>query len=80
MIPTSWQDLAMNILPLVVSSVTAYYSYKLGKAKLDRETARDHFDRLTAEIKMQDQQIMELKKALLLCDSEKQQREAEHDR
>ncbi|MGZ1201106.1 hypothetical protein ACXO4Q_02370 [Lactobacillus delbrueckii subsp. bulgaricus] len=81
-----------NVLPLVISSVTAYYSYKLGKAKLDRETAKDNFERLNAEIEKmknerdashdraqkQDQQIVELKKELLLHDSEKQQRGAEN--
>lgn len=91
MIPTSWQDLT-NVLPLVISSITAYYSYKLGKAKLDRETARDRFEFLTQKIekmeherdashdraKKQDQQIVELNKELLLRDSEKQQRGAEN--
>lgn len=78
---------------MVVSVITAYYSYRLNKAKSDRETAKDQFDRLTDEvekikrerddyyekIKKQDQQILKLKKELLLHDSEKQQREAEHD-
>ncbi|XJZ60232.1 hypothetical protein ACIA4Q_02465 [Lactobacillus delbrueckii subsp. bulgaricus] len=82
-----------NVLPLLISSVTAYYSYKLGQAKLDRETAKDNFERLNSEIekmkheraeshdraKNQDQQIVELRKKLLFRDSDKQQREAEHD-
>ena len=90
---THWQDLAAKVLPLVVSVITAYYSYRLNKAKSDRETAKDQFDRLTDEVekmkrerdeyyektKKQDQQILKLKKELLLHDSEKQQREAEHD-
>ena len=90
---THWQDLAAKVLPLVVSVITAYYSYKLNKAKSDRETAKDQFDRLTDEVdkmkrerdeyydktKKQDQQILKLKKELLLHDSEKQQREAEND-
>lgn len=90
---THWQDLAAKVLPLVVSVITAYYSYKLNRAKSDRETAKDQFDRLTDEVekmkrerddyyektKKQDQQILKLKKELLLHDSEKQQREAEHD-
>lgn len=78
---------------MVVSVITAYYSYRLNRAKSDRETAKDQFDRLTDEvekmrherdeyyeiIKKQDQQILKLKKELLLRDSERQQREAEHD-
>ncbi len=78
---------------MVVSVITAYYSYRLNKAKSDRETAKDQFDRLNEEVekmkrerdeyyektKKQDQQILKLKKELLLHDSEKQQREAEHD-
>ncbi len=90
---THWQDLAAKVAPLVVSVITAYYSYRLNRAKSDRETAKDQFDRLTDEIekvkrerdeyyektKKQDQQILKLKKELLLHDSEKQQREAEND-
>lgn len=90
---THWQDLAAKVLPLAVSVITAYYSYKLNKAKSDRETAKDQFERLTDEVeemkrerdeyyektKKQDQQILKLKKELLLHDSDKQQREAEHD-
>ena len=90
---TYWQDFATKVAPLVVSIITAYYSYRLNKAKSDRENSRDQFDRLTDEIekmrserdeyyektKKQDQQILKLKKELLLHDSEKQQREAEHD-
>lgn len=91
--PTHWQDLATKVLPLVVSVVTAYYSYKLNKAKSDRETTRDQFDRLNGEVekmkrerdeyyektKKQDQQILKLKKDLLMQQSEARQREAEHD-
>ena len=91
---THWQDLAAKVLPLAVSVITAYYSYKLNKAKSDRETAKNQFDRLNNEvekmqrerdeyyeqIKKQDQQILELKKDLLLKQSEEKQREAEHDK
>lgn len=90
---TNWQDLATKVAPLVVSVITAYYSYRLNRAKSDRENAKDQFDRLNGEvekmkrerdeyyeiIKKQDKQILKLKKELLLHDSEKQQREAEHD-
>lgn len=90
---THWQDLSAKVLPLVVSVITAYYSYKLNRAKSDRETARDQFDRLTYEAekmrrerdeyyektKKQDQQILKLKKELLMQQSEAKQREAEHD-
>ena len=92
--PTHWQDLSAKVLPLVVSVITAYYSYKLNKAKSDRETSKDQFDRLTYEIeemkrerdeyyektKKQDQQILKLKKDLLMQQSEAKQREAEHDK
>lgn len=89
-----WQeDLATKVLPLVVSAITTYYSYKLNKAKSDRENARDQFDRLNAEVekmkrerdeyyektKKQDQQILKLKKDLLIQHSEARQREAEND-
>lgn len=91
---THWQDLSAKVLPLVVSVITAYYSYKLNKAKSDRETSKDQFDRLTYEIeemkrerdeyyektKKQDQQILKLKKDLLMQQSEAKQREAEHDK
>lgn len=91
---THWQDLSAKVLPLVVSVITAYYSYKLNKAKSDRETSKDLFDRLTYEIeemkrerdeyyektKKQDQQILKLKKDLLMQQSEAKQREAEHDK
>lgn len=91
--PTHWQDVATRVIPLAASVITAYFSYSLSKAKSDRETTKDQFDRLNGEvekmrrerdeyyerIKKQDQQILKLKKELLLRDSEKQQREAEHD-
>lgn len=91
---THWQDLSAQVLPLVVSIITAYYSYKLNKAKSDRENSKDQFDRLTYEIeemkrerdeyyektKKQDQQILKLKKDLLMQQSEAKQREAEHDK
>lgn len=91
--PTHWQDVATKVIPLVISVITAYFSYSLSKAKSDRESAKEQFDRLNSEvekmqrerdqyyeqIKKQDQQILKLKKELLLRDSEKQQREAEHD-
>lgn len=91
---THWQDLSAKVLPLVVSIITAYYSYKLNKAKSDRENSKDQFDRLTYEIeemkrerdeyyektKKQDQQILKLKKDLLMQQSEAKQREAEHDK
>lgn len=90
---THWQDLSAQVLPLVVSIITAYYSYKLNKAKSDRENSKDQFDRLTYEIeemkrerdeyyektKKQDQQILKLKKDLLMQQSEAKQREAEND-
>lgn len=91
---TNWQDLATRVAPLVVSVVTAYYSYRLNKAKSDRENAKDQFDRLTdevekirrdrdnyyEEIKRLNKENLKLRKELLLHDSEKQQREAEHDK
>lgn len=91
---THWQDLSAKVLPLVVSIITAYYSYKLNKTKSDRENSKDQFDRLTYEIeemkrerdeyyektKKQDQQILKLKKDLLMQQSEAKQREAEHDK
>lgn len=77
----------------MVSVITAYYSYKLNKAKSERETAKDQFDRLNDEaekmrrerdeyyetIKKQDQQILKLKKDLLIQQSEARQREAKND-
>lgn len=92
--PTHWQDVVTKVIPLVVSVITAYFSYSLSKTKSDRESAREQFDRLNDEaekmrrerdqyyeqIKKQDQQILKLKKELLLRDSAKQQREAEHDK
>ena len=91
--PTHWQDVATKVIPLVISVITAYFSYSLSKAKSDRESAKEQFDRLNSEvekmqrerdqyyeqIKKQDQQILKLKKELLLRDSEKQQREAKND-
>lgn len=88
-----WQDLTTKILPLAVSVITTYYSYKLNKEKSDRETARDQFERLNNEVekmkrerdeyyekaKKQDQQILKLKKDLLIQHSEARQREAEND-
>ena len=90
---TYWQDLATKVAPLVVSVITAYYSYRLNRAKSDRETAKEQFDRLTDEVekmkrerdeyyektKKQDQQILKLKKDRLMQQSEARQREAEHD-
>lgn len=78
---------------MVVSVITAYYSYRLNRAKSDRENAREQFDRLTdevekmkherdeyyEEIKRLNKENLRLRKELLLHDSEKQQREAEHD-
>lgn len=46
---TQWQDLAIKLAPLVVSVITAYYSYRLNRAKSDRENARDQYNRLNAE-------------------------------
>lgn len=91
---TQWQDLAIKLAPLVVSVITAYYSYRLNKAKSDREAAKEQFDRLNdeiekmrserddyyEEIKKLNREILKLKRELLLHDSEKQQREAEHDK
>lgn len=88
-----WQDLTAKIVPLAVSVITTYYSYKLNKDKSDRETARDQFERLNNEVekmkrerdeyyekaKKQDQQILKLKKDLLIQHSEARQREAEND-
>lgn len=92
--PTHWQDTVTKVTPLVVSVITAYFSYSLSKTKSDRETSKDQFDRLTYEIekmkrerdeyyektKKQDQQILKLKKDLLMQQSEAKQREAEHDK
>ena len=78
----------------MVSVITAYFSYSLSKTKSDRESAKEQFDRLNNEVekmqrerdqyyeqlKKRDHQILNLKKELLLRDSEKQQREAEHEK
>lgn len=78
---------------MFVSVITAYYSYKLNKAKSDRETTKDQFNRLNDEVekmkrerdeyyemvKKQDQQILKLKKDLLMQQSEARQREAKND-
>lgn len=91
---THWQDIFTKLFPLAVSLATAFMSYRLSKAKSDREDSEDQFKRLTSEIdkvreqrdeyydKLQkkDQQILKLKKDLLLQQSEEKQREAEHER
>lgn len=78
----------------MVSVITAYFSYSLSKTKSDRESAREQFDRLNNEaekmrrerdeyyeqIKKQDQQILKLKKDLLMQQSEAKQREAKNDK
>lgn len=78
----------------MVSAITAYFSYSLSKTKSDRESAREQFDRLNDEvekmqrerdqyyeqIKKQDQQILKLKKDLLMQQSEAKQREAKNDK
>ena len=92
--PTHWQDIVTKVIPLVVSVITAYFSYSLSKTKSDRESTREQFDRLNDEaekmrrerdeyyeqIKKQDQQILKLKKDLLMQQSEAKQREAKNDK
>lgn len=92
--PTHWQDLATKAIPLVVSVITAYFSYSLSKTKSDRENEKEQFDRLNDEVekmrrerdeyyekmKKQDQQILSLKKDLLMQQSEVKQREAKNDK
>lgn len=92
--PTHWQDVVTKVIPLVVSVITAYFSYSLSKTKSDRESTREQFNRLNDEaekmrrerdeyyeqIKKQDQQILKLKKDLLMQQSEAKQREAKNDK
>lgn len=91
--PTSWQDAVTKVLPIVVSLVASYFSFSLSRSKSDQEKARDQYKRLNdecekttlerdkyyEEIKRLNRENLKLKKELLLRDSEKQQREAEHD-
>lgn len=91
--PTSWQDAVIKVLPIVVSLVASYFSFSLSRSKSDQEKARDQYKRLNEEcekatqqrdkyyeeIKRLNRENLKLKKELLLHDSAKQQREAEHD-
>lgn len=92
--PTNWQDAVTKVLPIVVSLVASYFSFSLSRSKSDQEKARDQYKRLNdecekatlerdkyyEEIKRLNWENLKLKKELLLRDSEKQQREAEHDK
>ena len=91
--PTNWQDAVTKVLPIVVSLIASYFSFSLSRSKSDQEKARDQYKRLNdecekavkerdeyyAEIRRLNKENLKLKKELLLRDSEKQQREAEHD-
>ena len=77
----------------MVSLTVSYFSFSLSRSKSDQEKVRDQFKRLNEEcekatrdrdkyyeeIKRLNEENLKLKKKLLLHDSEKQQREAEHD-
>ena len=92
--PTNWQDAVTKVLPIVVSLIASYFSFSLSRSKSDQEKARDQYKRLNdecekavkerdeyyAEIRRLNKENLKLKKELLLQDSEKQQREAEHDK
>ncbi|MBT9018624.1 hypothetical protein BTI91_04280 [Lactobacillus delbrueckii subsp. bulgaricus] len=89
----SWQDAVSKVLPIVASLIASYFSFSLSRSKSDQEKARDQYRRLNdecekatqerdkyyEEIKRLNKENLNLKKELLLHDSEKQQREAEHD-
>ena len=91
--PTNWQDAVTKVLPIVVSLIASYFSFSLSRSKSDQEKARDQYKRLNdecekavkerdeyyAEIRRLNKENLKLKKELLLRDSERQQREAEHD-
>lgn len=91
--PTNWQDAVTKVLPIVVSLIASYFSFSLSRSKSDQEKARDQYNRLNdecekavkerdeyyAEIRRLNKENLKLKKELLLRDSERQQREAEHD-
>ncbi|MCD5528889.1 hypothetical protein LOB10_02140 [Lactobacillus delbrueckii subsp. lactis] len=82
-----------KVLPIVVSLIASYFSFSLSRSKSDQEKARDQYNRLNDEcekvtqerdkyydeIKRLNRENLNLKKKLLLHDSEKQQREAEND-
>ena len=92
--PTNWQDAVTKVLPIVVSLIASYFSFSLSRSKSDQEKARDQYKRLNdecekavkerdeyyAEIRRLNKENLKLKKELLLRDSERQQREAEHER
>lgn len=92
--PTNWQDAVTKVLPIVVSLIASYFSFSLSRSKSDQEKARDQYNRLNdecekavkerdeyyEEIKRLNRENLKLKKELLLQDSEKQQRKAEHDK
>ncbi|MCS8607366.1 hypothetical protein EFE31_01465 [Lactobacillus delbrueckii subsp. lactis] len=73
--------------------IASYFSFSLSRSKSDQEKARDQYNRLNDEcekvtqerdkyydeIKRLNRENLNLKKKLLLHDSEKQQREAEND-
>lgn len=89
----SWQDAVSKVLPIVASLIASYFSFSLSRSTSDQEKARDQYRRLNdecekatqerdkyyEEIKRLNKENLNLKKELLLHDSEKQQREAEHD-
>lgn len=92
--PTNWQDAVTKVLPIVVSLIASYFSFSLSRSKSDQEKARDQYKRLNdecekatrerdkyyEEIRRLNRENLKLKKELLLHDSAKQQREAEHER
>ena len=89
----SWQDAVSRVLPIVASLIASYFSFSLSRSKSDQEKARDQYKRLNdecekatqerdkyyEEIKRLNKENLNLKKDLLLHNSEKQQREAKND-
>lgn len=89
----SWQDAVSKVLPILASLIASYFSFSLSRSKSDQEKARDQYKRLNdecekatrerdkyyEEIKRLNKENLNLKKDLLLHNSEKQQREAKND-
>ncbi|XJZ57291.1 hypothetical protein ACIA3Y_04850 [Lactobacillus delbrueckii subsp. bulgaricus] len=77
----------------MASLIASYFSFSLSRSKSDQEKARDQYKRLNdecekatrerdkyyEEIKRLNKENLNLKKDLLLHNSEKQQREAKND-
>lgn len=79
------QDFVTKVLPILVSFVTAYFSYSLNREKSDREKDSDIFKRLNDENSRlqadmekyrslsiaKDEQILKLEKKLLEAERKK---------